>query len=170
MKETVQVNIGSEAFTLDRDAYTQLRGYLDDIRSRLREAAEETMGDIEFRIAEILRERVGSPMRVVDLPAVRAAMAQMGTPSDFGECCGAAAAEEEKCRAPRRLYRSRSDRAIGGVCGGLAAYFNLDPTLLRVLALLAIPFGTLSIWAYVVLWLIVPEEPPRKFNFNDKKR
>lgn len=170
MKETVNVNIGSEAFTLDRDAYAQLKGYLDDIRSRLPEAPEETMGDVEARIAEILREKVGSPMRVVDLPAVRAAMAQMGAPSDFGECCGETAAREEKSCTPRRLYRSRSDRAIGGVCGGLAAYFRLDPTLLRVLALLAIPFGTLSIWAYVVLWVIVPEEPARKFDMNNKKR
>lgn len=170
MKETVNVNIGAQAFVLDRDACAVLQGYLDDIRSRLSEAPEETMGDIETRIAEILREKVPSPMRVVDLPAVRAAMAQMGAPCDFGECCGDTAAHREESCAPRRLYRSRKDRAIAGICGGLGEYFNADPTLFRLAALLLIPFGTLSIWAYIVLWVVVPEEPVREFDMNNKKR
>ena len=55
MKETVNVNIGSQAFTLDEDAYRVLRNYLEDIRSRLPEYDTETMGDIEARIAEIFR-------------------------------------------------------------------------------------------------------------------
>ena len=81
MKETVNVNIGSQAFTLDEDAYRVLRSYLDDIRSRLPEYDTETMGDIEVRIAEIFREIVSSPMRVITLDTVRAAMYQMGAPS-----------------------------------------------------------------------------------------
>lgn len=64
MKETVNVNIGSQAFTLDEDAYRVLRNYLEDIRSRLPEYDTETMGDIEARIAEIsarsFRRRCGS--------------------------------------------------------------------------------------------------------------
>lgn len=85
MKETVNVNIGSVAFTLDEDAYLLLNGYFDDIRSRLPEGDSETMADIERRVAEIFRERVSSPMRVITLETVRATMAQMGSPSDFGE-------------------------------------------------------------------------------------
>lgn len=170
MKETVHVNIGSEAFTLDCDAYAELKEYLEDIRNRLSEAPDETMGDIERRIAEILRERAVSPMRVVDLSAVRGAMVQMGAPSDFGECCGEAAAREGMRHGPRRLYRSRTERAIAGVCGGLAEYFDADPTFFRLAALLLIPFGTLSIWVYVVLWVVIPEKPVRKFDLNNKKR
>ena len=71
MKETVNVNIGSQAFTLDEDAYRVLRNYLEDIRSRLPEYDTETMGDIESRIAEIFREIVSSPMRVITLDTVR---------------------------------------------------------------------------------------------------
>ena len=70
MKETVNVNIGSQAFTLDEDAYRVLRNYLEDIRSRLPEYDTETMGDIEARIAEIFREIVSSPMRVITLDTV----------------------------------------------------------------------------------------------------
>ena len=77
MKETVNVNIGSVAFILDEDAYRVLGSYFDDIRRRLPEGDAETMGDIEARVAEIFRERVASPMRVITLDVVRATMAQM---------------------------------------------------------------------------------------------
>ena len=81
MKETVNVNIGSVAFILDEDAYRVLGSYFDDIRRRLPEGDAETMGDIEARVAEIFRERVASPMRVITLDVVRATMAQMSGPS-----------------------------------------------------------------------------------------
>ena len=61
MKETVTLNIGSEAFTLDKDASRLLRSYLNDIRSRLPEDEAETIDDIEVRITEIFRDRITSP-------------------------------------------------------------------------------------------------------------
>jgi phage shock protein C len=60
---------------------------------------------------------------------------------------------------PRRLYRSRDDRMIAGVCGGLAAYFSVDPTIVRVIAVATILLPGPSVIAYLVMWLIVPEEP-----------
>ncbi len=125
MKETVNVNIGSVAFILDEDAYRVLGSYFDDIRRRLPEGDAETMGDIEARVAEIFRERVASPMRVITLDVVRATMAQMGSPADFGE--------------PRGAERSESAEAT----------------------LLLIFFGGLSLWVYIILWLIVPKAPKR---------
>lgn len=177
MKETVNVNIGSVAFILDEDAYRVLRSYFDDILSRLPADDAETMGDIEARVAEIFREKVSSPMRVISLDTVRATMAQMGSPSDFGEPRGAAGASgTETAQTPdgqtvsRKLYRSRTDRSIAGICGGLGEFFDVDPTLIRLLMLLLILLGGLSIWAYIILWIIIPEEPARKFNINNKKR
>ena len=58
----------------------------------------------------------------------------------------------------RRLTRSTSDRRIAGVCGGLAKYTNTDPTVVRILFLLSIIFGGFGIWAYLVVWLIAPED------------
>ena len=59
----------------------------------------------------------------------------------------------------RKLYRSRKDRVISGVCGGLGDFFGIDSTLIRVIfALLAI-FGGSGIVIYLVMLLIVPEEP-----------
>ena len=57
---------------------------------------------------------------------------------------------------PRKLYRSRTQRMIAGVCGGLAEYFNLDATLMRVLFLLLAVFGGSGLVIYVVMWIIVP--------------
>ena len=227
MKETVNVNIGSVAFILDEDAYRVLGSYFDDIRRRLPEGDAETMGDIEARVAEIFRERVASPMRVITLDVVRATMAQMGSPADFGEPRGAGRPEAAEGQAGtesagqpplRKLYRSRTERSIAGICGGLAEYFDSDPTLIRLLMLLLILFensistaktdkimatnenrrlfrsqdsiiagvcaglaeffgldtslvriatllliffGGLSLWVYIILWLIVPKAPKR---------
>lgn len=64
--------------------------------------------------------------------------------------------------APKRLYRSRTDRKIFGVCGGLAEYFGMDPTLVRVLwVILSIFPGSVigGILVYLVCFLLIPEEP-----------
>lgn len=107
MKETVNVNIGSVAFILDEDAYRVLGSYFDDIRRRLPEGDAETMGDIEARVAEIFRERVASPMRVITLDVVRATMAQMGSPADFGEPRGAGRPEAAEGQAGTESAGSR---------------------------------------------------------------
>ncbi|HHT43446.1 MAG TPA: PspC domain-containing protein [Firmicutes bacterium] len=57
----------------------------------------------------------------------------------------------------KRIYRSR-DRKIGGVCGGIAAYFNVDPTIVRLIwAILAFAYGT-GVFAYILAWIIIPDE------------
>ena len=59
----------------------------------------------------------------------------------------------------RKLYRSRTDRKLGGVCGGLAEYFNLDPTLLRVLFIVLAVLGGSGIIIYLAMWILVPNQP-----------
>ncbi len=157
MKETVNVNIGSMAFTLDEDAYHALKHYFDEVRRHLPEGDTETLADIEARIAEIFREQVQSPMRVISLSHVRTAMAQMGAPAEFGEA--REAADEAPAEEPHRLYRSRTNRSIAGVCGGLGDFFGIDPTLLRLVTLALILLGGLSLWVYILLWVIIPEKP-----------
>lgn len=59
----------------------------------------------------------------------------------------------------KRLYRSRTERMIGGVCGGLAEYFNVDATLVRILWVLVTLLGGFGILFYLILWVIMPLEP-----------
>ncbi len=62
----------------------------------------------------------------------------------------------------RHLRRSRTNRRIAGVCGGLAAYFGVSPTLIRILfVLLGLPGGAPGILIYLILWLVMPDEPVR---------
>ena len=60
----------------------------------------------------------------------------------------------------KKLYRVR-DGIIAGVCGGLADFFVLDSTVMRLFMLFLIIFGGLSLWVYIILWLIVPKAPKR---------
>jgi phage shock protein C len=60
---------------------------------------------------------------------------------------------------PKRLYRSRSDRMLVGVCGGIAEYFNVDPTLVRIITVVVALLPGPAVIAYLIAWLIVPEEP-----------
>lgn len=59
----------------------------------------------------------------------------------------------------KRLYRSRSNVMIGGVCAGLADYFNLDPTVVRLIFVLLALLGGHGVLIYLILWLVVPLQP-----------
>ena len=163
MKETINVNIGSQAFTLDKDAYERLSDYFDDVRSRLAENEDDTMNDIEARFAEIFIESRSSSMMVVSLKIVEQAIARMGRPEDFGpesrESNRPANGTYAGTGSRRLIRRSRTNRSIAGVCGGLAEYFDIDATAIRLATLLLILFGGLSIWVYIILWIVIPEEP-----------
>jgi phage shock protein C len=59
----------------------------------------------------------------------------------------------------RKLYRSKTDRKLAGICGGLAQYFNIDATLIRVLFIVLAVLGGSGLILYVAMWIIVPKEP-----------
>jgi phage shock protein PspC (stress-responsive transcriptional regulator) len=65
---------------------------------------------------------------------------------------------EQPTPAPRRLLRSSTDRVLGGVCGGLARYFEIDPVLVRVVAVVLALFGGLAIPVYLACWLLIPSD------------
>ena len=57
----------------------------------------------------------------------------------------------------KRLYRSKKDRIIAGVCGGIAEYFKVDSTPIRLLWAIFILFGGFGILAYLIAWIVIPE-------------
>ena len=59
----------------------------------------------------------------------------------------------------KKLYRSTTDKMLGGVAGGLAEYFDIDATLIRVLFVVVVFLGGGGILAYIILWIVVPEKP-----------
>lgn len=63
----------------------------------------------------------------------------------------------------KRLQRSRTEKMIGGVCGGLAEYFDVDPTIVRVIWVIITLMAGFGVLAYLILWVIIPQEPPAPF-------
>jgi phage shock protein C len=59
----------------------------------------------------------------------------------------------------KKLYRNRKGRVIWGVAGGLARYFNIDPTIVRLLFIVSLFLGTIGFWTYIIMAIIVPIEP-----------
>jgi phage shock protein C len=62
----------------------------------------------------------------------------------------------------RRLYRSKTERMLGGVCGGIADLFDIDPTLVRLVFVLATLWGGLGLIIYLILWWIAPYKEETK--------
>ncbi len=64
----------------------------------------------------------------------------------------------------KRLYRSRTNKMLGGVCGGLGIYFDIDPVLVRVIFVAGTFVTGVGLLAYILLWIIVPFEPVSGIN------
>ncbi len=60
----------------------------------------------------------------------------------------------------RRLYRSRTEKMIAGVCGGIAEYFNIDPTIVRLIWVLITLLGGAGVLLYIILWIVMPLQAP----------
>ena len=172
MKNVVKISISGLAFTLEEEGYALLERYLLRLKkyySRQQNGMEVVEG-IEERIAELLRERMSASEEVVSKELIQEVMDIMGSPEDIeGE-----GAEEPKPK--RRLYRNVDDRILGGVCSGLAAYFNLEPLLFRVIFVVLAFFssfgmgflrfsfphhfgfsiGGWTVLAYIILWIVIP--------------
>jgi len=163
MKKTEKVNIGGFAFHLDEDAYQYMKKYLDALEKKFGTGKEgvEIVSDIEARIAELLQDAIKGKKESVSLEDVKKVIEVMGTPEDFPEEeAGHDSSEGEEYQwssTPiRRLYRNPDDAILGGVCGGLGAYFHADPILFRVLfVILLFVYGITGI-IYLVLWIVVP--------------
>lgn len=59
----------------------------------------------------------------------------------------------------RRLYRSRMSKMVGGVCGGLSDYFQIDPSIMRIGWVVFTMLGGAGLLAYIICWIVIPEEP-----------
>ncbi len=64
-------------------------------------------------------------------------------------------------KSVKKLYRSRKDQIIGGVCGGLGDYFEIDPVLIRIGFFLLALFSGIGLISYIFMWIIVPEKQMR---------
>ncbi|MFC1653259.1 PspC domain-containing protein [Patescibacteria group bacterium] len=72
-----------------------------------------------------------------------------------------------KKSSPKRLYRSESSKVLAGVCTGLAEYFDLDPTIVRLFFILATMMGGSGLVAYVMMWIFIPSKSSVKLDSDE---
>jgi phage shock protein PspC (stress-responsive transcriptional regulator) len=109
-------------------------------------------------LAEIFAEELPSRLMVVTLPMVERAIARVGAPEDFASEGEGEPTKNDNTMERKRLRRSRTDRSIAGVCGGLANYLGIDATILRIITLCLMIFGGMSLWVYIIMWILIPQE------------
>lgn len=185
MKKVVNVSVGGRSFSLDEDAYARLLTYFDHFKARLdrdtQSAKEEVMADLENRIAELFDQGTGgASYRVVNLALVTKVVEQLGMPDGSKEPEAGASSQGQSQESGtddeyqrsgsgvdftyngaqgtsrRRLFRDLDNKTIGGVCAGLAAFLNVDLTIVRIVSLLTLLLWGTGFLVYLVLWIVVP--------------
>ena len=159
MKKTVNINLGGIIFHIDEDAFEQLKAYLSRIKAHYNEeeGCEEIASDIEARIAELLQEK---SIQIISTSDVDTIISTMGEPERYEEDEETTEEDTESHytnkKTKKRIYRDKDNEVVGGVCSGIAAYFDIDPVIIRLLALIGM-FAGGGILVYLILWAIIPE-------------
>ena len=179
MDKTKNISLGGFSFLIEENAYTALSQYLAEVRQHLQHNSDrdEIIFDVEQRMAELLKERTAN-REVIIHQDVLYLIEVLGKPEQYVEdeeadkaTNAAPEASAKAFSANKPLYRDIDDRKIGGVLSGMAHYFNISPTILRIAFAVCLIlsfvvsyrwiflFNGVS-WAiiilYILLWMIVP--------------
>lgn len=173
MNKTLSIGLAGFSFVIEEHAYIKLSDYLTALRSSLEESeADEIMHDIEIRIVEILKDNMGK-REVVNDDDIEKVIAQIGKPEVIEEQEEAYFSDKTANKKSRpsfssaqqkQLFRDPENMKLAGVCSGLAAYFGMDVTWMRVIwtatFLIMIPAAgsaLIILLLYAVLWLVLPK-------------
>ena len=143
MKKIISVHLAEKMFQIEEDAYSCLKSVL---------SGQWKKQELEAQIAEKLQDKLHDGKNVITFSDVVEALYQLG----FSASEYQAATETMK---EKKLYRQLKNKAISGVCSGLAEYFEVDTVLCRVLFVIAFFMGLMGFWAYLILWIIIPKAP-----------
>ena len=168
MNKTVTINLAGMVFYIEENAYQILKDYISAIKNHFKneEGCEEIVTDIESRLAELLKANTNSGKQVLIEADVNNAIGIMGKPEDFADSSAEETQQqsdyrEQKSRnystKTRRVFRDGDNKVLGGVCSGMASYFDTDPLWIRlILVVLFFGFGS-GFLLYIILWIIIPE-------------
>lgn len=191
MKKNISINISGIIFHIEEDGYENLRKYLDSVNRYFAsfDDSSEILADIESRIAEIFLSKLNEGKQVITAEDVNSLISTMGSVNDFKaaeeqEFAAGEPRQEQKQStnageriANKKLYRDARRKILGGVCAGLANYFNIDPVWPRLLfALLVLgSYGGLLL-VYIICWIVLPvsntleDETTIKKMYRDPER
>jgi phage shock protein PspC (stress-responsive transcriptional regulator) len=166
MNTVIIINLNGNAFHLDEPAYQSLRAYLERAQAQLKENPDkaEIVADLEQAIADKCAHFLRPHKNVLSLAEIEDVLKQMGpVQTDGAQASESAAAHEQPHAAasswdtPKRLYQIREGAMLSGVCTGIAAYFNIDVTIVRILfVVLALLTGGIWLLVYIAMMLVIP--------------
>ncbi len=152
MKEITRISLAQLPFNIEVAAKKSLEKYLTAIETSL-DADSDMTREVEARIVELLADRGVVGEKVISLADISHIKQQMGEPKEFVS----EPSDEVPAAQRKRLMRSEGDEVLGGVCGGMAAYFGIDVVWVR-LAFVLLTFVTsgFMILVYIILWIVTP--------------
>jgi phage shock protein PspC (stress-responsive transcriptional regulator) len=166
MNKTININLAGLFFHIDEDAYNRLQRYLAAVKRSFQgtQGAEEIMGDIESRIAELFLEKRTNEHQVIGLYQVEEVIVVMGQPEDY-EVDEQIFEEETKYQYNKRpsftnkqLFRDTLNGYVGGVSAGMSHYLNIEVIWVRAIwVFLIITSVGWFIPIYIVFWILVPD-------------
>jgi phage shock protein C len=171
MQRIIQITITGRLIPIEENGYIMLNDYISSLERHFSgvDGKEEILQDIEGRIAELFTIRLNAGTHAIDKTDVLKVIETLGPASALNDGYDAAGnpashfpvtyvppAYHHQGPSGRRLFRNPNDKLIGGVCSGVANYFDIDPVIVRLL--FAVMFFTLGIGllAYILAWIIIP--------------
>jgi len=182
MQRIIQINIAGRLVPIGEDAYLELKNYISSLERQFagEEGRDEIIRDIENRIAELFGIRLQTGAPAIDREDVRKLVETLGPAHDIGDgnnyinpyvpakYAGAGHQQGENAQdagSGRRLYRDPNDKMIGGVCGGLARYFDIDAVIVRLIFAMCFLLAGAGLMVYIVAWIIIPvARTPQQLN------
>lgn len=164
MQRIIQITIGGQVIPIEERAYDELNKYITSLEIQFAGEAgkDEIIQDIETRIAELFGARLQGGAQAIISSDVQKVIETLGHPNELNEDSPPRGKTTYQQYAPaqamrRRLYRNPHDQWVGGVCSGIASYFDIDPVLVRLILLVTILTFGIGILAYLIAWAIIPE-------------
>lgn len=168
MNKTIIININGFVFHIEEDAYEILKNYMTEVKRHFLNSADslEITTDIENRIAEMFTEILARENKQVIVEQdVNWVIEQMGTVADFesseDDPTNAANDNYNYHSGTRTLFRDGEDHILGGVCAGLANYFDTEPVWIRLAFAIALAFAGTGLILYIILWMVIPKAVTR---------
>ncbi len=157
MERAINITINGQVFYIEENGYEKLSAYLDSVKEHFSSMDEEIVKDIESRVAEKFSSKISSKKEVITAKDVESVIKSMGSVSDMDNFEEAEQSKKEEKKNKKRLMRDSDNAMVAGVASGVAAYFDIDPILIRLAFALSLLLGGTGFVIYIVMWLIVPE-------------
>ncbi len=181
MKQVININFQGRVVPIEVTAFELLKNYTESLNRHFanEEGKEEIINDIESRIGELFQEKITKGATCITDDDVNAIIKNMGRPEEFEamddtQSSYSSANQEQPAgnttssTGHKRLFRDENDKVLGGVCSGLANYFNMDVVIARIIFVVLL-FSGIGFLTYIIMWIAVPSSATTQIGGTRKK-